>query len=99
MFYILTERVVKVSNYNSSGGDKFAPRTNNRQFWTISGPFVKRALAERASASCLETHTCISAKVVSKEQLEEIAKSSHFQGYDNGLQREATQILRMNSVA
>jgi hypothetical protein len=66
MFVVITKRVVK---FNTGSEKRFDPRTANREETTVSGPFSKRSLAERAAASALGTHTCLGALVYDAETL------------------------------
>ena len=76
MFFILVERVVKMAR--DAGGDKFAARSTNHTSWTVSGPITKINAAERALLSVLGTHTCLEAKILTKEQLLNMARASSF---------------------
>lgn len=66
MYYLLTTRVVKT---NTNAREKFAPRTTNTEFNSISGPFRKKITAERAAVAAMATHTCLSAQITTGEQL------------------------------
>jgi hypothetical protein len=47
---------------------KYEPRTENRESFRVSGPFEQRADAEAAARDALATHTCLSARVISRER-------------------------------
>ena len=72
MFFVVTERLWKI---NTGATEKFAPRTGMRSGWHIIGPFTKRSAAERAAVNASGVHTCLSAVVLTAEQLPEFAKS------------------------
>ena len=75
MHHIITTRVVK---HGTGTREKFAPRTTNVEAWHISGPFSSRKLAERAAALSLGTHTALSARVVTDDDLAAILGASAF---------------------
>jgi hypothetical protein len=71
MWYVITRRVVKQSTGSTA---RFAPRSNNMESWHYSGPFEQQRMAERAAVSAMATHTCLSAAVLSGEQIASMVK-------------------------
>ncbi len=78
MFYVLTERVFKVGTGST---EKFALRSTNRTQWTISGGWTGRRSAERAAIAAMRTHTCLSAEVLS---LEDMVETKHYGDHARG---------------
>ncbi len=76
MYYVLSTVVIKT---HTGSTERYSPRTANQVRQEISGPFQKRATAERAALRCLGTHLCVSAIVADESQLDEMAKKQ--QGY------------------
>ena len=71
MFCLLSQCVVKKSfDRSSSGTDKYNSRWQNYEMWKLSGPFTKRALAEKAAAAMLGNHTTLSCEVLQLEDLQ-----------------------------
>ena len=80
MFFVLTHRVVKHSNPGATG---FAPRSTNVTSLSVSGPFDRREVAEKATTAALATHTCTEAQVWSAEQITaKLAQGSASMPYD-----------------
>lgn len=97
MFFLLTKRVVRYSR--DPDGDRYAARHQNYTSWTVSGPFAKRAAADRAAVGALATHTCLAAQVLSGEQLELLAKASSSEEPDYDLVRTAQRARKWLATA
>lgn len=69
MFYVLTKRAFKVARTPTG---QFDARTGTQTEWHLSGPFSKKPLAERTAAAALGTHTCLTARVHTEEELRRI---------------------------
>lgn len=90
MFYLVTHRVYKIAT-NSS--ERFAARSTNHTSWEVSGPFSRRSPAERAMVTALGTHTCLSAQVMTVEQMQASRGDS-----DYGLRRAIEKALKLEPV-
>jgi len=55
--------------------------------WTLSGPFTRQSVAERAAVAVLATHTCVGAQVLTREQLDALVG-------DHDTPYEITRIVR-----
>jgi hypothetical protein len=88
MYFVLTKRTVRVAR--DAGADRYAARHTNIFSWTVSGPFTKRQMAERAAIGAISSHTCLAAQVMSLEQLNALAAASSFDQTDYELDRVAS---------
>lgn len=70
MYYVSTVRVIKLNTGNTGAQDKFTPRTVNRESIRVSGPWAERNSAEQAALAALATHTCLSAVVLTTEDMQ-----------------------------
>jgi hypothetical protein len=68
VFFCIIKSVVK---HNTGAKEKYAPRSVNVESWDVAGPFTKLGTAERAAASVLSRHTCLTAQVYSQAGLAE----------------------------
>lgn len=73
MFILFTRRVLKRNTHST---EKYAPRSQNVELLTVSGPFVGKA-AQQALVAVLATHTCLEAQLRSEVQTREL----HARGY------------------
>lgn len=67
MYVVIAKRVLKVGTGATA---KFAPRTANRIFLTVSGPFTSLAAAQHAVLQALGTHSCLDAQAWSAEAVQ-----------------------------
>lgn len=73
MFFVLTKRAVKVARDTR---EQYAARTTTHLEWLVSGPFTKKAVAERAAAAALTTHSCLVSQVLTVDQMNAMTKTS-----------------------
>lgn len=95
MYFLLAKRVVRHAANNQGSADRFAARSTNVESWTVSGPFAKRASAERAAVNALATHTCVEAQVLDADQLGWLAKANSFDQPNYAAQKAARQATKL----
>ncbi len=84
MFYVLTKRVVRLTQ----------GKNNNQISWDSSGPFETRVRAEEAAVAALTTDTCLAAQVFSMEQIKAILAKGPKTGLDPSFDIELRQIVK-----
>lgn len=95
MFVLITNRLVKV---NTGSTSQYAPRTQNREILTVSGPFPSLKIAQRAALTVLGVHTCLDAQVWSAAQIVAKIRDGSNSHELHAVLREAARLLRAAEV-
>jgi hypothetical protein len=91
MYLLLIERTLKTAR--DPGADRFGARTTTSRSWHVSGPFVRRASAERAAVLAMGTHSALSVQVVDLDASRAITESPQCHRADYGLLEALRTVL------
>lgn len=95
MFVLITERTLK---RNTGATETFAPRSANYTASFVSGPFRTLTSASDAAKIALSTHTCLSAMVWSRAQVE-AQRAKYLRDIDKELFATAWQLIEAGESA
>lgn len=98
MYFVLHHKIAKFNMGTRTTDDKFAPRTANSKFMSVSGPFSKRSTAERAVVASLSSVHSIGSEVWTADAIRAELASSTGVIDDMPLQRRLRVLLRQTEL-